>query len=184
MKKEIIWPKGTKEIIVALLVDKPELLNFFRKRASYYKVSIRDLIELWLVQENKCALCGDELNMNRTTHVDHIIAKNNGGKNEINNYQLVCNVCNYAKRDLGAREFILLCLKISARHQHKYLSQEEIKEIVRNSWKLQSKESTFNDLSKYIIRIKNKLGKKIKTHKAIDRNWENIKKILASAGLI
>lgn len=184
MKKEIVWPKGTKEIIVALLVDKPELLKFFRRRASYYKVSIKDLIELWLVQENKCTLCGDELNMDRTTHVDHAIAKNNGGKDEIGNYQLVCNNCNFAKRDLGTREFILLCLKISARHQHKYLSQEEIKGIVQNSWRLQAKENTFNNVSKYIIRIKNKLGKKIKTHKSVDRNWENIRKILASAGLI
>lgn len=186
MNKKIRWSKGSKEIIASLLINKPKLLIFFKTRSTKYKASIKKLIELWLIQNKKCALCGDELSMDKHTHVDHILPKSKGGKDEIDNYQIVCNKCNYAKRDLSTEEFILLCLKISARYQHKYLSQEEITKIIKNSWRLQSKEASLNDVNEFVIKIKDESGKNIgrKLRKTDGKDWNNIKSILASAGLI
>jgi len=124
MKEELIWPKETMRAVTILLGIRPELHEFFKKRAYSYATEIHKLIGLWLLQERKCALCGDILKMDKTTHVDHIIPKALDGENSIENYQLVCDKCNYSKRDLTTRDFLLLCLKVSANNKSKLISKE------------------------------------------------------------
>lgn len=54
--------------------------------------------------EGRCELCGiskDE----KALEVDHIVPKNNGGEDSINNYQALCYSCNSSKRDKDDTDF-------------------------------------------------------------------------------
>jgi len=191
MKKKIIWPKETKEAIALLLMKRPDIHDFFKKRAYSYSITVKKLLELWLLQKRKCALCGDILKLDRTTHVDHILPKAQGGENKADNYQLVCDKCNYAKRDLTSREFLLLCLKISAHNQANYISKEEKMTILEEKWKRENRENrekkTDNNINENIIKIDYLLGKKIKRgqlYQLKNNNNKYYEKLLASAGLI
>lgn len=45
----------------------------------------------------RCVACGRTALDNIILHVDHIIPRSKGGKNEIGNYQTLCNICNIGK---------------------------------------------------------------------------------------
>lgn len=45
----------------------------------------------------KCVACGKSADDHIWLEVDHIIPRSKGGKNEITNYQTLCNVCNIGK---------------------------------------------------------------------------------------
>ncbi|MRG44096.1 HNH endonuclease [Chitinophaga sp. SYP-B3965] len=45
----------------------------------------------------KCVACGKNADDHIWLEVDHIIPRSKGGKNEITNYQTLCNVCNIGK---------------------------------------------------------------------------------------
>jgi hypothetical protein len=45
----------------------------------------------------KCVACGKNADDHIWLEVDHIIPRSKGGKNEISNYQTLCNVCNIGK---------------------------------------------------------------------------------------
>ena len=186
MKKEIIWPEETKKAITLLLMVKPELHEYFKKRASSHDVEVKELIELWLLQERKCGLCGDILKMDKSTHIDHIIPKSQNGKNNIKNYQLVCSKCNYSKRDLTTRDFLLLCLKVSANNQSKFISKEEKMAILEEKWKRENRERVArnNGEKKNIVKLEYLLGKKIKSKNFNNKDNNYFENLLASAGLI
>jgi len=52
----------------------------------------------------RCELCGS-MDAERALEVDHIIPKNMGGADSINNYQALCYSCNTMKRDTDSMDF-------------------------------------------------------------------------------
>ena len=45
----------------------------------------------------RCVACGKSADDNVILHIDHIIPRSKGGKDEINNYQTLCETCNIGK---------------------------------------------------------------------------------------
>jgi len=52
----------------------------------------------------RCELCGISKDL-KALEVDHIVPKNKGGEDSINNYQALCYSCNSNKRDLDDTDF-------------------------------------------------------------------------------
>lgn len=117
-------------------------MNFFKKKATGYKgIQLEDLANLYLEQNGECALCGDLLELDtKKTHIDHIEPKAKGGGDWIGNLELVCSNCNYAKRDMSLKEFVLMCLKVeNTYHNSDILPKNVIQGIVQRRWKKESK---------------------------------------------
>lgn len=59
----------------------------------------------------KCALTGVDIDINKpsTYQFDHIIPRNRGGDNSLDNMQITTKIANQAKRDMTQDEFINLC---------------------------------------------------------------------------
>lgn len=74
-------------------------------RASY-----KELAQIWKKQRGRCALTGRRLD--RTAHLDHIVAKARGGGDAASNLRWVCPEVNLARRDLDDQEFLLLCQNV------------------------------------------------------------------------
>ena len=116
----------------------PKAMSFFKKKAASYKgIKLEDFVKLYLEQNKECALCGDLIELDtQKTHVDHIVPKAKGGDEWIGNLELVCSVCNYAKRDTSLKDFVLMCLKIeNVYHNTHILPKEIIQNIVRRRWR-------------------------------------------------
>ena len=45
----------------------------------------------------KCVACGRSAEDGIILHVDHIMPRSKGGRDELDNYQTLCNVCNIGK---------------------------------------------------------------------------------------
>ncbi|NVM21295.1 MAG: HNH endonuclease [Desulfobacterales bacterium] len=128
--------------------------GFFRDRARRYNVTENELLSLWQVQYAECALCGDELEYDGTTHIDHIVPRKSGGKDSIKNLQFVCAKCNYAKRDLLTKDFIILCLKVAKKHEFK-ISASETMNIVSRIWRSETKEERRKYSQEYLKELQN-----------------------------
>ena len=51
--------------------------------------------KIWQYFENRCAYCNAYIDQgSRQSHLDHLIAISDGGKNDIYNFALACNICN------------------------------------------------------------------------------------------
>lgn len=61
---------------------------------------------VWEMANGKCFYCSVELDL-ASFHVDHIVAKNNGGPDHISNYVPACARCNISKSDKPFTEFFL-----------------------------------------------------------------------------
>ena len=146
-KKLIQWVKD--------LVNNPEAISFFKKRASNYNTTIVELQKMYYEQKGGCALCGDPLHFDKTSHIDHIIPKSLGGEDKIDNYQIVCARCNYAKRDMLTNDFIVMCLKVQHRHQYK-LSKMEIIEILHKTYRYDDVQERMRWNEQYKIDLQNK----------------------------
>lgn len=59
--------------------------------------------EIFNITKGKCAYCGCKLDINNF-HIDHFVAKANGGKNK-NNLLPSCCLCNLMKSNLTLEEF-------------------------------------------------------------------------------
>ena len=132
-----------KEIAIEI-VNNPDKMAFFKRKAAPYKgVTIADLIKLYINQNGICALCGDDIVFDtKNTHIDHIVPRAKGGEDEIENFEFACSTCNYAKRDMSLKEFVLMCLKVENEyHKTDILPKEEINKIVQRRWKKESKKS-------------------------------------------
>lgn len=64
-------------------------------------------IRRWILSTPNCRYCGTAINI-RDYAVDHIIPRSKGGKNEMNNLQLICDSCNRIKSDLDEKDYLLL----------------------------------------------------------------------------
>lgn len=76
-------------------IDESEILNKRLDEKNVVKVGIR-----WQVFERdnfKCVACGASAKDGAILHVDHIIPRSKGGKDEIGNYQTLCHKCNIGK---------------------------------------------------------------------------------------
>ena len=83
--------------------------RFFWSRASKLGCCgmAKKLASMWKKQRGLCALTGRSLD--RSAQLDHIIAKANGGTDEMSNLRWVCSEVNYAKQDLTDTELLSLC---------------------------------------------------------------------------
>ncbi|OQX01521.1 MAG: hypothetical protein BWK80_59790 [Desulfobacteraceae bacterium IS3] len=45
----------------------------------------------------KCVSCGRSAANDVILHVDHIVPRSKGGKDELDNYQTLCHICNIGK---------------------------------------------------------------------------------------
>lgn len=72
----------------------------------------KELKELIIKQDYKCALTGDKISFDMDTELDHILPKYRGGSNELSNVQWVTKEANWFKRALTENELLVLCEKI------------------------------------------------------------------------
>ncbi len=52
----------------------------------------------------RCVACGRSAADNVVLHVDHIVPRSKGGKDTIENYQTLCNLCNVGKSNKDATD--------------------------------------------------------------------------------
>ena len=64
--------------------------------------------QVWRHFDNQCAYCGAVLEINsRQGHLDHLLAVQEGGSNDIYNFVLACHICNGdEKREMPWRKFL------------------------------------------------------------------------------
>lgn len=65
--------------------------------------------------DGRCELCGVSKE-EKALEVDHIVPKNNGGEDSIDNYQALCYTCNANKRDTDDTDFRNLGVKYEERN--------------------------------------------------------------------
>lgn len=72
-------------------------------KAPKRKTTPYDIVILFVSQQGTCALCSVDLLVHRF-HVDHITPLSKGGRDELNNKQLLCPECNVKKGNREAPE--------------------------------------------------------------------------------
>lgn len=80
----------------------------------------------------RCELCG-VMDTERALEVDHIVPKNIGGEDSINNYQALCYRCNSMKRDTDVTDFRGVNEKYLHREQHCPFCTIDKKRIVKEN---------------------------------------------------
>lgn len=78
-----------------------------RRLKKAERPSPQEIARLWKRQRGRCALTGRRLD--RTAELDHIIPKNLGGSDRLDNLQWVCREANRAKGKLSQDAFLALC---------------------------------------------------------------------------
>ncbi len=78
-----------------------------------------------------CSVCGKQLSLNFASeieymHIDHLIPRNKGGDNSINNLFPICKSCNSSKRDFTVYELREQILKLRADVDRIILKKENI----------------------------------------------------------
>lgn len=98
------------------IVGKTICETHYLKQVSYDRLGTskywKDLKELIVKQDFKCALTGDAILFGDGIELDHIIPKNKGGKDELLNVQWVTKQANGFKSDRTQSELFELCNKI------------------------------------------------------------------------
>lgn len=73
-----------------------------REKFAGGKVTAKQLKQLRIDQNNKCAYCGCELDK---YHIDHVVPISKGGTSDISNLALACPSCNLRKGAKDAKNF-------------------------------------------------------------------------------
>lgn len=113
-KPHIIKPSKETDIKTIL---KNKIIRFHRDKKLWkyppMTFKVKDLLEK--IGENPiCYLTGRPINLldGQSYHLDHIIPKNKGGENSLENCNIACRDANQAKGNLLHEEFILLCEEV------------------------------------------------------------------------
>lgn len=77
-----------------------------RRQGIEGKITIREISELLVKQENRCAGCAEDLQPN--WNIDHIMPLRLKGVNKIENVQILCDPCNKSKGSLHPAHWALL----------------------------------------------------------------------------
>jgi len=103
-KKEIEDLKNAcqKKLLDYIERRKDKLWQHRRKSSGYISGTIR--YEVFKRARFRCELCGVSADK-KALEVDHIIPKNNGGSDDISNFQSLCYSCNAMKRDRDDTDF-------------------------------------------------------------------------------
>lgn len=119
--KYIPVPSKEKDINTIL---KNKIIRFHRdkKEWKYPPVTfkVKDLLEK--IGDNPvCYLTGRKIDLldGKSYHLDHIIPKDKGGSNTLDNCNIACKDANQAKGNLLHHEFILLCEEVLDYHKNK-----------------------------------------------------------------
>lgn len=106
-----ILTEKQKDILIKLCNNKIE--QYINKRGSFIwehrkksKGTISGSVKYEVLKRAKfrCELCGISAEI-KALEVDHIVPKNLGGEDSINNYQALCYSCNSMKRDTDKTDF-------------------------------------------------------------------------------
>lgn len=75
---------------------RPNWLHFYimKEMRMYANLFNRDMRKILINENSKCNYCGT----NEKLTIDHIIPISKGGKNEKENVQILCSICNNKKR--------------------------------------------------------------------------------------
>lgn len=96
--KETQWPSFLSEVLGRQ--PNPDLVDRIRYQSRGPTVDAEGYLELERRQNYRCALCGVVLVQRVKPHVDHVIPLALRGRNELSNYQLLCQQCNLGKSGL------------------------------------------------------------------------------------
>jgi 5-methylcytosine-specific restriction endonuclease McrA len=119
--KYIPVPSKEKDIHTIL---KNKIVRFHRDKKLWkyppMTFKVKDLLEK--IGDNPvCYLTGRKIDLldGKSYHLDHIIPKNKGGTNTLDNCNIACKDANQAKGNLLYSEFILLCETVLTHHKNK-----------------------------------------------------------------
>jgi len=84
-----------------------------KSRGIKYSLTNKYLNDLWIASNNKCALSGVEISINKTASLDRI----DSSKGYIpGNVQWIHKKVNIMKRDISQKDFIEICKAVSVNH--------------------------------------------------------------------
>jgi 5-methylcytosine-specific restriction endonuclease McrA len=82
------------------------------------KITAKRLRFLLENQRYKCAMTGWDLTPETAT-IDHVIALSKGGKNTMDNVQIVHSLVNQAKHTMSMQQFVEMCRAVAAHADRK-----------------------------------------------------------------
>jgi len=122
-KKPKYIPVQSKEKDIYTIL-KNKIVRFHRDKKQWkyppMTFKVKDLLEK-IGHNPKCYLTGRPINLmdGKSYHLDHIVPKNKGGSNTLDNCNIACKDANQAKGNLLYSEFILLCEEVLNYNQNK-----------------------------------------------------------------
>jgi len=121
-----IRKKVKADIRLAKLIRNPRFVSFFKARARdcigsllkkkgiIHPIGRQELslsiMRIWYKQRGRCAYTGRKLD--RGAHLDHIMPRDLGGREALENLQWLCPEANIAKSYLKQEDFFQLCLDV------------------------------------------------------------------------
>lgn len=111
------YPKKTKSYYV-YDTDTQKVCWRWRTKRKHYSKGVRRM--LYNKADGRCQLCGRKILFESIT-LDHIIPLKMGGKDNIDNLQIACNICNRSKSSylpdaFQDRIFDALCFNMGKKH--------------------------------------------------------------------
>ena len=119
-KKKPYVPKPSKEDSIEKIL-RNKIIRFHRdkKEWKYPPMTFKVKELLAKIGDNPvCYLTGRSIDLmdGKSYHLDHIVPKNKGGVNSLDNCNIACREANQAKGDLLHNELIILCHEIINHH--------------------------------------------------------------------
>ena len=121
--KPIYVPKPSKEDKLNQII-RNKIIRFHRDKKEWkyppMTFKVQDLLDK-IGPNPICYLTGREIDLmdGKSYHLDHIIPKNKGGPNSLDNCNIACKDANQAKGNLLHHELIVLCEEILSFHSNK-----------------------------------------------------------------
>lgn len=122
-KKQSYISKPSKEKDIKTIL-KNKIIRFHRDKKLWkyppMTFKVKDLLDK--IGDNPvCYLTGRPIDLldGQSYHLDHIIPKNKGGDNSLDNCNIACRDANQAKGNLLQEDFILLCEEVLKFHKQR-----------------------------------------------------------------